>query len=409
MGMTLTNRLIVRRSSCIVRRNTVIFAHEVAELKKIVVAPDSFKGTMSSIEVCNIIEQGIKKVRTDLEVVKIPIADGGEGTVDAFLTAAGGTRVNVRVKDPLLREIESFYGILPDQKTAVIEMASASGLPLVETEKNPCLTTTYGTGELMLDAVRRGCSKIIIGIGGSATNDGGIGMAAALGARFLDARGESIPLNGGGLERLARIDLSGIDPRIKDCEILVACDVDNPLYGENGAAYIFAPQKGADPAMVEYLDRNLRHYAEILKADAGITVQDIPGTGAAGGLGAGLLAFTPAKLKPGIEIILDSVGFDQLVSDAALIITGEGKIDGQSLRGKVPVGIADRAKRSKVPVIAIVGDIGEGIDQVYQRGITAVFSINRVAVPFEVARQRCRADLQASVEALLRLMTATQW
>jgi glycerate kinase len=378
-------------------------------MKKIVIAPDSFKGTMSSIEICNIVEQGIKKVRNDLEVVKIPIADGGEGTVDSFLAAAGGSKVHLKVKDPFMREIDSFYGILPDQRTAVIEMAAASGLPLVENEKNPCLTSTYGTGQLIRDALDKGCNKIIIGIGGSATNDGGVGMAAALGVGFLNHHNESISLNGQGLEDLVRIDLSGRDRRLEQCEILVACDVNNPLYGQNGAAYVFAPQKGADEAMVSYLDRNLHHYAEILRHDLGLLVQDIPGAGAAGGLGAGLVAFASAELKPGIEIMLDCVGFDQLISDAALVLTGEGKIDGQSLGGKVPVGIGKRAKRHNVPVIAIVGDVGENLDPIYECGIHAIFSINRVAVPFEVARTRCKDDLLNTVEAIFRYATALRW
>lgn len=359
---------------------------------------------MSSIDVCDIVAQGIKNIKPDLELIKIPIADGGEGTVDSFLTAVGGTRIQVKVKDPLFREIDSFYGILPDQKTAVIEMAAASGLPLVESEKNPCLTSTYGTGQLILDAMNKGCTKLIIGIGGSATNDGGIGMAAALGVKFLNDENESIALNGQGLESLARIDLANKDKRLDECEILVACDVDNLLYGPNGAACIFGPQKGADAAMVKYLDQNLQHYAVVLQRDLGVAVQEIPGAGAAGGLGAGLLAFTGAKLKPGIEIILDAVGFDQLLTEASLVITGEGKIDGQSLRGKVPVGIAGRAKKHQIPVIAIVGDIGDEIEPLYECGITTIFSINRVAVPFQVARSRCKADLLKTVEAIFRLL-----
>jgi glycerate kinase len=378
-------------------------------LKKIVIAPDSFKGTMSSLEVCEIVSQGIKKVRPDWESVKVPIADGGEGTVDSYLAAAGGSKVRVKVQDPLFRDIDSFYGILPDQKTAVIEMAAASGLPLVENEKNPCLTSTYGTGQLMLDALDKGCTKLIVGIGGSATNDGGIGMAAALGVEFLDAANEAIALNGEGLAHLARIDLGAKDRRLEQCEILVACDVDNPLYGPNGAARVFAPQKGADEVMVSCLDRNLQHYAKIITRELGMDVQTIPGAGAAGGLGAGLVALTGAKLQPGIEIILDCVGFDQLIADAALIITGEGKIDGQSLCGKVPVGIGCRAKKHGIPVIAIVGDIGDGIDPVYQCGINAVFSINRVAAPFEIARLRCKDDLLKTVETIFRFAAALQW
>lgn len=378
-------------------------------MKKIVIAVDSFKGTMSSIEVCSRIETGFKAILPEIETVKVPIADGGEGTVDTFLTALGGEKIKVTVKDPLFRDVESFYGILPDQKTAVIEMAAASGLPLVEEEKNPRLTSTYGTGELMLDALQRGCNKLIIGIGGSATNDGGIGMAAALGVKFLDQEGNPIALNGEGLGQLRRIDVSEKDPRIDRCQVLVACDVDNPLYGEHGAAYVFAPQKGADQAMVEDLDQNLQNYAAVLQKDLGLSVQEIAGAGAAGGLGAGLVAFTPAQLKPGIEIILDAVSFSAIIADADLIITGEGKIDGQSLRGKVPIGIADRAKNSGVPVIAIVGDVGDGLEAIYQRGISAIFSTNRVAVPFSEARLRAHKDLVETSEAIARLFKIAGW
>jgi glycerate 2-kinase len=375
-------------------------------LKKIVVAPDSFKGTMNSIEVCNIVKQGIKNIQPDIEVVLIPIADGGEGTVDAYLTAAGGNKVYLQVKDPFFRDIHSFYGILPDGKTAVVEMASASGLPLVENEKNPRITTTYGTGQLILDALDRGCTKIIVGLGGSATNDGGIGMAAALGVRFHDKEGHEIPLTGEGLEQLVHIDISQIDNRLTKCEILVACDVNNPLYGENGAAYVFAPQKGADKITVKYLDENLRHYSEILLNELGKDVQSIPGSGAAGGLGAGLVAFADAKLVKGIDLLLDCVSFDKVISNADIIITGEGKIDGQSLGGKVPVGIAQRAKKQNKPVLAIVGDIGDDIDGIYETGISTVFSINRKAVPFETAKQSCRLDLLKTVESVMRFINS---
>src|SRR5690554_2836446 len=378
-------------------------------MKKIVIAVDSFKGTMSSIEVCNIIEDGFKQILPNISTVKVPIADGGEGTVDTFLTALGGEKIQVKVQDPLFREIDSFYGILPDGKTAVIEMAAASGLPLVEEEKNPRLASTYGTGELILDALNRGCSKLIIGIGGSATNDGGVGMAAALGVKFLDQDNQPIPLNGEGLEKLHHIDLSGKDHRLENCQVLVACDVDNPLYGKNGAAYIFGPQKGADQEMVEYLDQNLQNYAAVLKKDLGLNVQEIPGSCAAGGLGAGLVAFSSAQLKPGIDIVLDSVNFSEVISDANLIITGEGKIDGQSLRGKVPVGVADRAGKSNVPVIAVVGDVGDEIEAIYKRGIEAIFSINRVAVPFEEARLRSKQDLFDTIQSIARLLKIAAW
>lgn len=253
---------------------------------------------MSSMEVCNIIEKGIQNIFPDTEVIKIPIADGGEGTVDAFLTAIGGEKIKTKVKGPLFEEVEAFYGILPDKETAVIEMAAASGLTLAEDKKNPLLTTTYGTGQLILDALNRGCSKIIVGIGGSATNDGGIGMAAALGVKFLDEENKAIDLTGGGLEKLERIDISDIDDRVKECTIVAACDVDNPLFGPSGAAYVFAPQKGADEGIVKILDENLKNFATMVRRDLDVDVQNISGSGAAGGLGAGLVAFAGAKLQP---------------------------------------------------------------------------------------------------------------
>ncbi|MCY6372237.1 glycerate kinase [Clostridium ganghwense] len=377
-------------------------------LKKIIISPDSFKGTMSSIEVCSIIEQGIKNIFPDTEVIKIPIADGGEGTVDAFLTAIGGEKIKVKVKNPLFEEVEAFYGVLPDKETAVIEMAAASGLTLVEDRKNPLVATTYGTGQLILDALDRGCLKIIVGIGGSATNDGGIGMAAALGVRFLDEENKEVDLNGGGLENLERIDISGIDKRIKNCTIVAACDVDNPLFGPSGAAYIFGPQKGADERMVKMLDENLKNFAGIVGRDLGVDVQNIPGSGAAGGLGAGLVAFAGAKLQPGIKIVLDVVKYDEIISNADLVITGEGKIDGQSLRGKVPVGIAEKASKYDIPVIAIVGAVGDEAEKVYERGITSIFSTNLQPIPFEEAKICCRKNLLKTTESVMRLIKGTQ-
>lgn len=374
-------------------------------LTKIIIAPDSFKGTMSSIEVCETIEQGVLNIRPEVEIVKIPIADGGEGTVDALLYALGGKRMNIRVKGPYFEEVDAFYGILNDGKTAVIEMASASGLTLVGEEKNPLKTTTYGTGEMILDALNQGCTKMILGIGGSSTNDGGIGMASALGVRFFDSEGKEIPLNGEGLSQLHKIDMSGLDQRIEKCEMLVACDVDNPLYGPNGAAYIYAPQKGADEKMVETLDQNLKHFAEIVNRDIGIDVQSIPGSGAAGGLGAGLVAYAGAKLTSGINIILDMILFDQVLEHADLVITGEGKIDTQSLSGKVPVGIAERAKKQNKPVIAIVGAIGDHIEDIYHKGLGAVFSINRVPMDFEKSKNYSRENLLKTTESIIRFAT----
>ena len=373
-------------------------------MKKIIIASDSFKGTLDSINVCNIVEKGIKNIRPEINTVKIPIADGGEGTVDAFLNAMGGKKVTITVTGPLFDKVEASYGIL-DDGSAVIEMAQASGLPLVEGRENPLKTTTYGTGELIKDALSKGCTNIIIGIGGSATNDGGIGMAAALGVKFLNEDASEIDLTGGGLADLAKIDVSTINSNISNCNFVVACDVDNPLYGENGAAYIFAPQKGADPSMVKVLNENLKHYAGIVNRDLGINLQTYKGSGAAGGLGAGLVAFLNAELKSGINILLDTVDFDNLIVDADLIITGEGKIDGQSLRGKVPVGIADRAVKYHKPVVAIVGAIGDDIDALYERGISSIFSINRKAEAFEIAKNYSEENLLKTTESIIRLIS----
>ena len=371
---------------------------------KIILAPDSFKGTMSSIKICNIMSAAIRKYFYDAEIIKIPVADGGEGTVECFLEAVGGKKVAVRVKGPYFEELDSFYGRLADEKTAVIEMAAAAGLPLVENNKNPLLTTTYGVGQLIRHAVEGGCTKVIIGLGGSCTNDGGAGMAAALGVRFWDENHcEFIP-TGGTLNRIAKIDDSERLPFLDRCTIVAACDVDNPLCGINGASYVFAPQKGADAAMVESLDMNLKHLADIIQRDLGMDLRNVPGAGAAGGLGAGVIAFAKAQLKSGIDIVLDTVKFEAILTGADFVLTGEGKIDGQSLRGKVVVGVARRAKTQDVPVIAVVGDIGDEIEQIYSQGVTDVFSINRVAVPFEKARLRCESDLALTVDTLMRTL-----
>ncbi len=373
-------------------------------MRRIILAPDSFKGTMSSVEICNIMSSAIKKHLSEAEIVKIPVADGGEGTVECFLEAVGGRKIALKVKGPYFEEIDSFYGILSDGNTAIIEMAAAAGLPLVEDRKNPALTTTYGVGQLIRHAVENGCTKVVIGIGGSCTNDGGAGMAAALGYRFIDENNNDFIPTGGTLNQIAKIDSSGRLEVLNTCSIIAACDVDNPLCGIKGAAHVFAPQKGADEQMVELLDDNLLYFADMIKKDMGIGLIHIPGTGAAGGLGAGVIAFAGVKLKPGIDIVLDTVKFDEIVKETDFVITGEGKIDGQSLRGKVVAGIAKRAKLHDVPVIAVVGDIGEDIENVYSLGVTAVMSINRVAVPFEKARFRCKSDLELTVDSLMRIM-----
>lgn len=373
-------------------------------MKKFILAPDSFKGTMSSTKVCDIMKNAIKKHFPDANVVSIPVADGGEGTVDCFLTAVGGKKVNVLVKGPYLEDIESFYGLLPDGRTAVIEMAATAGLPLVEHRKNPALTTTYGVGQLIRHAAEYGCNNIIIAIGGSCTNDAGVGMASALGVRFLDDEGQEFLPTGGTLDRISSIDNSSRIALLDGCNLVAMCDVDNPLYGKNGAAYIYAPQKGADDDMVVLLDNNLRHLSDMIKDTYGIDASAVPGAGAAGGLGAGLVVFAGAVLKKGIETVLDEVGFDALLDGGDYVFTGEGKLDSQSIRGKVVIGVARRAKRKNVPVIAVVGDIGDDIDEIYSEGVTAVVSINRSAIPFEKARLRCESDLSLTMDTIMRFM-----
>ena len=343
---------------------------------RVVVAPDSYKGSVSAVGVAAALERGVLRVFPQAEVRKIPIADGGEGTVEALVTATGGQMKQERVRGPLGEVVDACWGILGDGKTAVIEMAAASGLPLVpQDRRDPRITTTYGTGELIRTALDAGLRRIIIGIGGSATNDGGTGMAQALGAKFLAADGTELPPGGGALAQLKTIDLSGLDSRLTETEITVACDVDNPLCGQRGAAAVFGPQKGATPAMVAELDAALGHFAGCARAATGRNVADLAGAGAAGGLGAGLLFFTPAKLRPGVEIVLEAVKFAEVVKDAAFVITGEGRTDFQTAYGKAPVGVAKVAKQFDVPVFCISGGLGDGADDVLAQGIDAVMSI----------------------------------
>lgn len=372
-------------------------------MRKIVLIPDSFKGTMSSSEICAIMKQEILSFYPQTQVVSVPVADGGEGSVDSFLTAMGGKKVTVRVKGPYFEEMESFYGVLPDG-TAVIEMAAAAGLPLVGEEKRADRTTTYGVGQLMAHAAHAGCRKMIVGLGGSATNDGGTGAAAALGIRFFDEKGESFVPVGGTLDRIVSIDVSGLLPELAKTELITMCDIDNPLCGENGASAVFGPQKGADPQMVERLDRNLRHLAELVERDLGKKILDLPGSGAAGGMGGGMVAFFGSQLQMGIETVLNTVRFDELARDADLVFSGEGKIDTQSLRGKVVIGVARRTKKLGVPLVAVVGDIGDEIEGAYDEGVSAIFSINRVAVPFSQAKGRSKSDMALTIRNLMRWM-----
>ncbi|AWD67603.1 glycerate kinase [Priestia megaterium] len=374
---------------------------------KIVIAPDSFKESLTALHVCEAVEKGIKSHFPDAEISKVPMADGGEGTVQSLVDATGGDIIQARVTGPLGKEVEAFYGILGDGNTAVIEMAAASGLHHVPVDKrNPLITTTRGTGELILKALDHKVKHIIIGIGGSATNDGGTGMAKALGAKLLDANGAEIKEGGGSLAQLASIDLTNLDSRLAEVKVEVACDVDNPLTGETGASAVFGPQKGATPDMVKQLDRNLAHYAAIVGKEMGIHIQSIPGAGAAGGLGGGLLAFLSAELKPGVDIVIKATQLESYIKNADLVITGEGKIDGQTIYGKTPIGVAKTAKKHSVPVIAIAGSIGTGSEAVYEHGISALFSVVPGAVDLSEALEKASENIERTaknVASVIRL------
>jgi glycerate kinase len=350
------------------------------------------------------IEDGIKKVFPDATTVKLPVADGGEGTVEALVAATGGRLCTATVTGPLGVPVAATYGVLPDG-TGVIEMAAASGLTLVpENERNPMKATTLGVGELMLEAVSRGCKSLLLGLGGSATNDGGTGMAQALGVSFKDAAGKELEPGAGGLKRLAAVDMSGISPKLSGVEIVIASDVNSPLCGPSGASLVFGPQKGADEYMAEELDSALAHLAGIIKAQLGADFANAPGAGAAGGLGYALMAFCGAKMKAGIETVMDAVGFDKHLEGCDLVITGEGRIDAQSAFGKVPVGIAGRAKRRGVPAIAITGGIGEGAQAVYSHGIDSIMCTVNAAMPLAEAVSRSGELLEDAAARAMRMI-----
>lgn len=343
---------------------------------KILIAPDSYKESLSALEVATQIEAGFREVFPNASYVKLPVADGGEGTVEAMVAATGGEIIDVKVTGPLGEPIQAFYGLSGDKQQAFIEMAAASGLEQVPAQlRNPMKTTSWGTGELISYALDSGVKSILIGIGGSATNDGGLGMVQALGARLLDDNGEPLGLGGREVARLASIDISGLDKRLQQCRIEVACDVTNLLTGAEGASAVFGPQKGATPEMVSELDQALEHYAEIISRDLDINVLELSGGGAAGGMGAALYAFCGAELRQGIEIVTEALKLDDLVRDADLVITGEGRIDSQSIHGKVPIGVAKVAKRYNKPVIAIAGSLTPDVGVVYDHGLDAVFSV----------------------------------
>ena len=359
---------------------------------------------MSSREICDILREEILRVRPAAEVLAFPVADGGEGSVDAFLTAVGGKRVEVPCHGPFMEEMTGFYGLLPDG-TAVVEMAAAAGLPLVGERLEVANTTTYGVGELMAAAVENGAKRIILGLGGSATNDGGCGAAAALGVKFLNEAGEAFVPTGGTLDKIAKIDVSG---KKALPEVTVMCDINNPLCGAAGASAVFGPQKGATPEMVPVLDANLRHMAEMVKRDLGIDMAELPGAGAAGGFGGGAVAFFGGTLQMGIETVLDTVDFDTVVREARLVFTGEGRLDGQSLRGKVVAGVAKRARQYGVPVVAVVGAVADDAEGVYDLGVCGVFTINHAPVPFEIAKLHSHENLRRTARNLMAFMTAME-
>lgn len=379
--------------------------------KTFVLAPDSFKESMSAKQVCIAMEKGLRKIFPNARYIHVPMADGGEGTMQSLIDATGGRLFYKTVTGPLGKPVEAAYGMMGNSeiaengKIAVVEMAAASGLQLIEpSQKNPLATTTYGTGELIRACLDRGIKKIILGIGGSATNDGGAGMAEALGVRFYDKAGAPLPRGGGALSHLHHIDMSGVDSRLKEVDIIVACDVNNPLCGEYGASHIFGPQKGATPQMATQLDQNLAHYAAIIKRQLGRDVADKPGAGAAGGLGAGLMAFTECRLQRGIDIVIEYSGLCDKLIGADYCFTGEGRIDSQTRFGKTPHGVAKAAQKYGVPVVAVCGSIGSGAQALYAEGIDAIFNIIPGFDTLENTLPAGAANMERTCENIARLM-----
>ena len=374
---------------------------------KFVIAPDSFKESMTAKAAAVAIQAGLQKIYPDADYELVPMADGGEGTVQSLVDATEGEIITADVQNPLDETVSAFYGVLGDQQTAVIEMSAASGIQLVTTEtKNPLITTTYGTGQLIKDALDRGMRRFIIGLGGSATNDGGAGMAEALGVRFLDENGQQIARGGAALATLHEIDMSNLDPRVAESEFLLASDVTNPLVGETGASAVFGPQKGATPAMVAELDAALTNYAAVIKAQLGVDLANTPGAGAAGGLGAGMLAFTQAKMQSGISLVVEATELVAKAANADVAFVGEGAIDFQTQYGKTPMGAAQAVKQASpnAKVIGLAGYVGDGIDALYDLGIDAVFSIVPGAVDLPTAMKTGEANLTRTAENIARLL-----
>ncbi|SUB32896.1 glycerate kinase [[Pasteurella] mairii] len=376
---------------------------------KIIIAPDSFKESLTALEVAEAIETGFKRIFPHAEYVKVPMADGGEGTVQSLVDATQGKLMQTEVTTPLGNKVMATWGLSGDKQTAIIEMAAASGLHLVPlNQRNPLLTTSFGTGELIRATLDFGVNKIILGIGGSATNDGGVGMLQALGIRCLDHRGQEIGFGGKNLANIQQIDLSALDPRLQQVEIEVACDVTNPLCGDNGASAIFGPQKGANAEMIKQLDQALAHFAQQVKVLLGLNIRDQAGTGAAGGMGGGVLLLPKVRLKSGVDIVLDTVQLSHKIQDADLVITGEGRMDGQTAQGKTPVGVALVAKAANKPVIAIVGCLREDYEVVYDKGIDAVFPIIRQLDSLESTLKNGRENLISSAQNVARLYQLAQ-
>ena len=379
-------------------------------MRKAIIISDSFKGTLSSQEICRIARESFAKLQPDCRLLTIPVADGGEGTVACFHEACGGELITVPVQGPYGETVEASYLQLPDHR-AVIEMASSSGLPQVGDRKDPCRTSTFGVGQQIRHAIEAGNRQILVGLGGSCTNDGGCGCAAALGVEFLDAEGKPFVPVGGTLDRIAAIRLREAEKLLRDVKITAMCDIDNPLYGPTGAAYVFGPQKGADAATVEFLDGQLRAFDAMLRRELGRCVAEVPGAGAAGGFGAGMLAFFRAELQPGIEAVLDMVGFDRLLRSCDLVITGEGQLDSQSIRGKVISGVGRRSYWRGVPVVVIAGSVlpeMENITEQEELGVRAVFSVNRRAMDFSRSRHFSQENYRSTLENILRLITAAE-
>ena len=372
---------------------------------RIVIAPQAFKGSISALDAATAMSEGVKRVLPDAEVIAVPVADGGDGTLETLIEGSGGRNHSIDVTGPLGEKRSAEWGAMGDGLTAVIEMARTSGLALVpEDRRNPLVTTTFGLGETIRQATYDGYRRFIIGIGGSATNDAGAGMAQALGVRLLDEYGNDLEFGGAALSRLERIDMSGLDDVVSACEFLVACDVNNPLTGPTGASAIYGPQKGATPEMIEELDAALSHFAEVAKRDIGVEISDVAGSGAAGGLGGGLIAFVGGQLRAGVDIVLDTVGLDDHLAGCDLVLTGEGSMDHSTIYNKAPVGVAERAKRLGIPVVGISGSLGAGFQDVHEHGIDALTSIMAGPMTLDQASRQAGELLANTAEQVMRML-----